>query len=211
MSIADPTLTIKYVDDTTILYSSRDPEDATLQNAANKLSEWSSDNKMKLNAKKTKELVINFSKKIPPPNSITIDNTIIERVNNAKILGIILSDDLTWNAHIDHVTKKATKRLYMLTRCKRAGVTKDDMIGIYCSLIRPILEYCCVIWHSSLPQYLHDALESIQKRAVKIICGYNSSYPVCLEELNIESLWKRREDICKKIFHGHDKTRPSPS
>ena len=86
LSIPDPTLTIKYVDDTTILYSSRDPEDATLQNAANKLSEWSSDNKMKLNAKKTKELVINFSKKIPPPNSITIDNTIIERVKNAKIL-----------------------------------------------------------------------------------------------------------------------------
>ena len=54
LRIPGPALTIKYVDDTTILHSSSDPEDKTLQNAANLLSDWSLDNKMRLNAKKTK-------------------------------------------------------------------------------------------------------------------------------------------------------------
>ena len=45
LGIPGPALTIKYVDDTTILHSSSDPEDKTIQNAANLLSEWPLNNK----------------------------------------------------------------------------------------------------------------------------------------------------------------------
>jgi hypothetical protein len=150
--------------------------------------------------KKTKEILINFAKKKPNIPNITIDNAIIERVPSAKVLGVIISDDLTWNAHLDHIAKKANKRLYMLLRCKRAGVAKKDMLGIYLALIRPVLEYCCVVWHTTLPKYLHNFLEAIQKRAVRLICGTEPSYDECLQELNLSSLYDRRENICRQFF-----------
>lgn len=44
----------------------------------------------------------------------------IERVHSYKILGIILSHDLTWNAHVDYISKEANKRLYAIHILKTA-------------------------------------------------------------------------------------------
>ena len=41
-------------------------------------------------------------------------------------------------------------------------------VGIY-SVIRPVLEYCAVVWHHGLRT---EAIEAIQRRAIRII------YPV---------------------------------
>ena len=38
----------------------------------------------------------------------------VERVRTCKLLGVIISDDLKWNAHVEHVIAKAAKRLYAL-------------------------------------------------------------------------------------------------
>ena len=38
----------------------------------------------------------------------------VERVRTYKLLGVIISDDLKWNAHVEYVIAKAAKRLYAL-------------------------------------------------------------------------------------------------
>ena len=55
---------------------------------------------MKINSKKSKEMIIRFTqdvyfKKCVP--NITIEGIPVEVVKHAKRLGVILSDDLTWN------------------------------------------------------------------------------------------------------------------
>ena len=40
-------------------------------------------------------------------------------------------------------------------------------------LVRPVLEYACSVWHSSLTIGQHEALESLQKRAMRIIFNHN--------------------------------------
>ena len=50
----------------------------------------------------------------------------IERTDSAKILGVTISADLTWNAHVNNTVSKASKRLYMLYQLKRAGVDQHD-------------------------------------------------------------------------------------
>ena len=50
-------------------------------------------------------------------------------------------DDLTWNTHIDYLFKKANKRLYALRILKKSGVAIDDLVKIFCPLIRSVLEY----------------------------------------------------------------------
>ena len=45
---------------------------------------------------------------------IVLSNNTVECVTTYKLLGIIISNDLKWNEHIDYVSKKALKRLYSL-------------------------------------------------------------------------------------------------
>ena len=61
--------------------------------------------------------------------------------------------------------KKAGKCLYMLYQLKRAGITQKDLVSIilYVSVVIPVLEYACPVWHTNLPQYLSDNIEVIQK------------------------------------------------
>ena len=44
-----------------------------------------------------------------------------------KLLGVIISDDLKWNTHVEFVIAKAAKRLFALRLLKRAGVMPKDM------------------------------------------------------------------------------------
>jgi hypothetical protein len=36
-----------------------------------------------------------------------------------------------------------------------------------CAFIRPVLEYASPVWHFSLPQFLAEQIESIQKRTLR--------------------------------------------
>ena len=96
------------------------------------------------------------------------------------LLGVIISDDLKWNAHVEYVIAKAAKRLYALRLLKRAGVMPEDMLNAYTYNIRSVLEYAAQAWQDYIPAYLSDAIESIQKRALRIIF-LNLSYQQALD------------------------------
>ena len=83
-----------------------------------------------------------------------LDNNDIERVTQAKVLGVTFSSDLTWNAHVDTIVSKARKRVFTSYQLKRAGIRQCDLLRVYVSVIRPVLEYACPVWHTSLPMYL---------------------------------------------------------
>ena len=52
---------------------------------------------------------------------------------------------------------------------KRSSVDPDDLYHFYTTVIRPILEYACPVWHSSLTVEHSNRIEAIQKRAFRII------------------------------------------
>ena len=52
---------------------------------------------------------------------------------------------------------------------KRSGAFIDDMLYFFKTVIRSLLEYVCPVWHNSLTNEHSDQIESIQKRALKII------------------------------------------
>jgi hypothetical protein len=79
-----------------------------------------------------------------------------------------LNNDLSWNLHCDYITKKANKRLCILRILRRARIGYQQLVTVYCSLVRPILEYAAPFW-SAIPDYLKAKVERVQKRALKII------------------------------------------
>ena len=91
---------------------------------------------------------------LPELSQLTINGTMIETVTNQKLLGLQIQDDLKWNAHVENITKKAAKRLYNIGILKRSGVPEDDLISIYISLIRSILDthVLCGMPTSTLPR-----------------------------------------------------------
>ena len=70
-----------------------------------------------------------------------------EVVTQVRILGLTISNDLKWNAHITNLIKKVNKRFYLIVQLKRAKVPAHDIITFYCTCIRQVLEYCCQVYH----------------------------------------------------------------
>ena len=54
----------------------------------------------------------------------------------------------------------------MLYQVKRAGSEQKDLLEIYLTVIRPVLEYACPVWHPHLPKYLSDSIQRIQRQAL---------------------------------------------
>ena len=66
-------------------------------------------------------------------------------------------------------------------------------------MVRPVLEYACSVWHSSLTVGQHEALESLQKRAMRIIFNHND-YLTSLIIADIDNLQARREHLTEQFF-----------
>ena len=60
---------------------------------------------------------------------------------------------------------------------------------IYCSVIRPLLEYACAVWHSSITQQQSQDIENIQKRVLRTLYGWKS-YEVC---------YNNRDYLCNEL------------
>ena len=79
-----------------------------------------------------------------PPVPLTVGGSVIERVVTYKLLSFYISNDLLWNAHIKHIVKKANKRLYALCALKKSGLTITQLVQMYCSIVRSVLEYAAL-------------------------------------------------------------------
>ena len=93
---------------------------------------------------------------------------VIEHVKFFKLLRVYISEDLTWSVHCDYIIKKANHHLYALRTLKKCSVLTSDLIKVHCSLMRSVIEYASAVF-TNLPKYLSDALEGIQKGALRII------------------------------------------
>ena len=154
---------------------------------------------MIINLSKTKELVICFRKDEPNVPQISLNSTLIDQVSSVKLLGVYISSSLKWATHVDYIYKKASSRVYFIIVLRRSGVHGKELFKIYSSIIRPVLEYGCQIWHSSLTKEEEDTLESIQKRCFKVIWP-ELTYTDAITELKTDTLFNRRETICLNLF-----------
>ena len=189
----------KYVDDSSILEVVPKNSRSNLQSLVDSFEIQCSANKFQLNQSKCKEFRVDFSKSTLAPDPVLINGEHIELIKKGKLLGLTISDDLKWNAHVESVIKKAAKRIHFLKELKKARIPVEDLILFYSTCVRPVLEYASQVFHYSLPDYLSNDLERVQKRAFKII--FNSKlYEECLMEFNLQSLFARRQSLSEKTF-----------
>ena len=158
---------VKFVDDTTAIEVIPRCSPSFLPIVVNQISDFANERGMVLNPKKCKEMIITFLKYKHSENDIFIGDDLVERVNSFKLLGVWLTNNLSWELHVDKLLKKTNSRIYALRRLKKAGLNPSDIVHIYCSLIRSQIEYASPVW-SGLPNTLSVLIEVVQKRALKI-------------------------------------------
>ena len=91
---------LKYVDVATVIELIPRNSPSCLPIVASDINKFSFHCNMRLIAKKCKEMVIDFSQcKSTILSSLMIGGTVIDRVQSYKLLGLHISNDLTWNWH----------------------------------------------------------------------------------------------------------------
>ena len=108
---------------------------------------------------------------------------------------------MTWQDNVEYLYKKASKRLHFLSQLKRTRMPSCDIVKVYMSLVRPIVEYACQVWHSSLTAEQSDLIECVQQRALKLAFP-QLEYKDALMESNLVTLYQRREELCKRLYES---------
>ena len=118
---------------------------------------------------KTKILVF----KKPRVDSFTNVSVTSTLCSNLKILGVTFNDTLNWNAHVDSITKTASRRVHILRLLKNIpSVTKKDLMLVYEGYILSVIEYNAPLF-THLSKKNSERLERIRKRCHHIICGFH--------------------------------------
>ena len=144
--VTDIQSTIKLFADETSLYPIvDDPNETTdsLNNDLTKIHDWATKWLVTFNAQKTKTMTM--SRKIDKQDHtpLYMDSNGISTVSEHTHLGLVISDNGSWEKHIDMITEKASKRFNILRKFKLDQTTLEK---IYYIFVRSLLEYADVIW-----------------------------------------------------------------
>ena len=128
---------LKYADDTYLLVPQH--SSVTLQTEFSHILDWSSNNKLKLNTLKTKEIVFHrprLPKTLFPPLLPGI-----ERVDSIKILGVMFAHTMSPTQHIDYLISQCNQRLFLLSQLKYQNLSGAALDVIFHALIVSKITY----------------------------------------------------------------------
>ena len=179
---------ILFADDTTIYLSGENVHQLKIHIESDlvELDDWFRSNKLSLNVQKTHFMIFNHNKqRYIDIDSIKIGHENIQRVGHAKFLGIWVDDELEWDKHIEHVSKKIASGTYAINSSKRI-LSIPNLKLLYFSLVHSHLSYGTLIWGSAYKYKLHR-LEIKQKQCMRNICNakYNTETLSLFKDLRI--------------------------
>ena len=163
------------------------------------------------NKKKTKLISFNKSRKWDfPPELKFSDGTIIEYKPEMKIVGVILSENLSWFKNTQYICDKARQKLWIIRRMLQYNLNIETMFDVYIKEVRSILELAVPVWHSGLTRRQSSDIERIQKIAFKIILGVEyKNYDQACKMLSTQTLEDRRTKLCLKFARKNLKSENS--
>ena len=192
-----------FADDCFLYRTINSPEDVqALQDDLNALQQREMNWLMSLNPDKCE--VIRITKKRKPIDAnYTIRGKELGHNKNAKYLGVMISDTLSWNGHFDTVTKKANDTTAFLRR-NLSNCPQHIKDTCYKTFARHQLEYAATVW-SPHTEINIAKLEGAQRRAARFVrndYNYTSSVTEMMRAIEWESLQQRRQQA-KSIMMYH--------
>ncbi|CAG9138363.1 unnamed protein product [Plutella xylostella] len=196
---------LMYADDTKIFLDIKTEANChNLQADLNRLSIYYETNRIKVNVDKCQ--TISFSRKRAPIKfPYSLQNTIIDKTDLVRDLGVYFDSKLLMDQHIDIITDKAYKNLGFVIRACKPFKDIDSIKMVYNAYVRSILEYASCIWTPQYITYDHQ-IERIQKKFINHLNyksrKYFDSYESSCDHFNMQTLNNRR--IVSDMMFLHD-------
>ena len=191
-----------FADDCIIYRTIKSEQDSKiLQKDLDELIKWETNWSMSFHPEKCQLLRVTKKKK-QINSKYFIHGKELTQTKDAKYLGVIINEKLSWNPHVNEVIKKSNKTLGFIKR-NLYKCNKDIKLKCYLTLVRPVLEYASSVWDPSTKENI-DKLEQIQKRAARFITGEYSKLTritPLVKSLNLETLEDRRTKSKVVIIH----------
>ena len=157
-----------YADDTTFYLSNSSP--SLLQDLVSSdialIEKWCESNMMVLNETKSHYLVVNQQNY---PFSFSVNNTVLQKQPTTKLLGFVINSTLTWNDHIDTISKKVSANLRLFYNIRHLIDFSTSKLFYY-NYIHPYLTYGIHLYFPMSPNSQTKYLFGLQKRALRLIC-----------------------------------------
>ena len=186
-----------FADDCLVYREIQTPEDSLkLQTDLNSLIEWSADWQMAFNVDKCFIMRVTLNRRNVVSHQYTMAGANLKMVDSQPYLGVHLHSKLSWDVHLNHVTAKAKRALGFVRRNLR-HCHPDTKKRAYIALVRPLVEYCSVVWDPHHQNKINK-VEGIQRAAARFVAGKphrrndDTSVTQILRELGWETLQARR-------------------
>ena len=151
---------IKYADDIRIYRSfksdcqNQNIHSQYFQDDINALYDWSLKWDLKFNIAKC--CVLHFGH-TNNKTDYKLNDTLLQKKKVEKDLGIFFSVNLKFHEHIDSIVSRANRQLGIITKVFRRKKA-ENIIPLYKTLVRPLLEYNSIIWSPYSNKY-NDRIE----------------------------------------------------
>ena len=109
------------------------------QQYLNEIAKWTADHKGILNEKKTKVMIFNYSRDHQFTTRLQLNNHNIEIINETRLLGVQVTDDLKWNRNTEILVKKANQRMQILRKASEFTSKISDRRQIYILFVKNYL------------------------------------------------------------------------
>ena len=135
------------------------------------LQRWCRQNGMLLNTGKTKVMLMTTRQRRIRLDasllSLSYNEIDLQLTTGDKILGVYIEENFQWNNHFQHVCKKVSSYIWLLSRIK-SYLSLEFRSIFYNAYIQPQFNYCNIIWgHSS--NYNVSKIRKLQRRACQVI------------------------------------------
>jgi hypothetical protein len=148
--------------------------------------------KMQINGEKTQLLCVSYPGVRLVRSEATINGSKIQSSETLKIVGFVFNNRPDASAHIAHTEKRFYDLVWVLKNLREARWGSDNIVKIYKTAVRPVLEYCSNAYQSMLTQCEARRLEALQKVALRVVYGWQYSYESLLQMSGVSELSVRR-------------------
>lgn len=184
-----------FADDTMIYVTGECSEEINkkMNDVFHKIENWMNLNKLKLNAEKTKYMIVRSSRKEVKGQIkiVCMNGVVLERVEVIKYLGVMIDSRLTFAEHCDYMLKKIGKKTSFLNRIGQYLTPYSRQI-VYKSIIAPHFEYSATVI-VGMGETQIKKLQVAQNRAMRVIlqCKRNTRVEHMLQALQYMSIRQR--------------------
>ena len=186
-----------FADDTCISFSAKKIKslETVLNYDLKIVADWLKANRLSLNVDKSKLIIFKSKRKIISDNSFSIklNGYKLEPADQVKYLGLYLDKNLSFDYHINQLSKKLSRANGILAKL-RHFTSKDTLISVYYSIFYSHILYACPVWTLTTLNNL-NVISILQKKCLRIISF--SPFNSHTNNLFIENKILKLDDIIK--------------